>query len=67
MKVVSYRHMEIELYKTVWGDSTSDLIQKVNADIKFGWQPIGGVTQAVATTLGQERRIYIQAMVRFKK
>jgi len=59
--------MNMEHYQIIWGDSTSDLSEKVNKELKYGWLPLGGICQATAITLGIERYILIQAMVRMKK
>lgn len=52
-----------QLYTIVWGDTTSELSEKVNNEyLKFGWKITGGVSQAIATTLNRQRRVYIQAL-----
>ncbi len=56
--------MEIKYYEILWGNNTSDLSEKVNKEMKFGWQPLGGVASGNAITMGQERNILIQAMIK---
>lgn len=54
-------------YKIEWGNSTSDLCEKVRSAMQFGWQPLGGASHDVATTLGEKRDILIQTMVQYEK
>lgn len=56
------------LYTIVWGNTTSELCEKVNKEyLKFGWELQGGVSQSIATTLGQDRKIYTQALTTNEK
>jgi hypothetical protein len=51
-------------YEILWGDSTSDLCEKVQNGMNFGWVPLGGVCNGTATTMGQKRDILLQAMIK---
>lgn len=55
----------MDYYFIVWGESTSDLQAKVQEMMQFGWKPQGGVASHVSVTLGQQRFILVQAMVKF--
>lgn len=54
--------MKPKQYQILWGNTTSELAEKVRHDMKFGWYPLGGVAHSTATTLGKERNILVQAM-----
>ena len=47
-------------YQIIWGYSTSDLSEKVNKEIKFGWQPLGGVCSGKGAG---DKDILLQAMI----
>lgn len=55
-------NMKPKYYRVLWGDSTSQLCESVNNELKYGWYPIGGVSSATVETLGVKRNIFIQAV-----
>lgn len=56
--------MKPKYYQVVWGDSTSDLCEKVMTQMRFEWVPTGGVSSHLVETFGLGRQIFIQAMVK---
>jgi hypothetical protein len=53
------KNENIKLYSTEWARTSSELCEQINKQLKFGWQPLGGICFNGALD------IYLQVMVRF--
>lgn len=51
-------------YQIVWGNSSSELSEKVRIQMKFSWEPLGGIASGKTVTLGKERNILYQALIK---
>jgi hypothetical protein len=58
--------MKVENYQILWGENTSDLCDKVNRDISFGWIPLGGVCSDTSVAMDIHKEILLQAMIRYR-
>lgn len=57
--------VRIKEYMVITDDNTNDLANQVNANIREGWQPFGGVSCSPPTE--QNIEWYAQAMVKYGK
>lgn len=49
-------------YQVVWGQTTSDLSEKVMNEMKFGWSPLGGAVESE----GAVGKVLIQTLIKYE-